>query len=51
MIIFGVILLIIGFLLKVAIVWAIGIVVLAAGSSLPCLGLLAEVSDGRWHYW
>lgn len=51
MIILGVILLIVGFLLKIAIVWAIGIVVLAAGLILVLLGAAGRTIGGRRHYW
>ena len=50
MIILGVILLIVGFLLKLAIVWTIGIVVLAAGLILVLLGTLGREVGGRRHY-
>lgn len=50
MIILGVILLIVGFLLKLAIVWTIGIVVLAAGLILVLLGALGREVGGRRHY-
>ena len=51
MIILGVILLIVGFLLKLAIVWTIGIVVLAVGLVLALLGAVGRGIGGRRHYW
>lgn len=51
MIILGVILLIVGFLLKLAIVWTIGIVVLAVGLVLALLGFVGRGIGGRRHYW
>jgi hypothetical protein len=51
MIILGIILLIIGFLAKIAIVWTIGIVVLAVGLLLLLLGAIGRGVGGRRHYW
>jgi Family of unknown function (DUF6131) len=51
MIILGIILLIIGFLLKVAIVWTIGILLLVVGLILALLGSLGRAVGGRRHYW
>jgi hypothetical protein len=51
MIIVGLILLIIGFLVKIAIVWAVGIVVLATGLVLVLLGAAGRGAGGRRHYW
>jgi Family of unknown function (DUF6131) len=51
MIILGVILLIVGFLVKLAIVWTIGIVVLAIGLILALLGAIGREVGGRRHYW
>jgi Family of unknown function (DUF6131) len=50
-IILGIILLIAGFLLKLAIVWTIGIVVLAVGLVLALLGAVGRGIAGRRHYW
>jgi hypothetical protein len=50
MIILGVILLIIGFILKIAIVWAIGLIVLLIGAILALLGLAGRAVGGRRHY-
>jgi Family of unknown function (DUF6131) len=51
MIILGIVLLIIGFLVKIAVVWAIGIVVLAIGLILALLGSAGRAVGGRRHYW
>ena len=51
MIILGLILLIIGFVAKVAILWTIGIVVLAIGLILVLLGAIGRGIGGRRHYW
>ena len=51
MIILGIILLIVGFLLKLAILWTIGIVVLAVGLVLALLGAIGRGVGGRRHYW
>ena len=51
LIILGVILLIIGFVAKIAILWTIGIVVLAVGLILILLGSVGHAVGGRRHYW
>lgn len=51
MIILGIVLLIIGFLVKIAIVWTIGIVVLLAGLIAALLGAIGRGIGGRRHYW
>jgi uncharacterized protein DUF6131 len=51
MIILGIILLILGFLLKIAIVWTIGILLLVVGLILLLLGSLGRAVGGRRHYW
>jgi hypothetical protein len=50
MIIFGVIILIIGFITGIAIVWTIGTIVLAVGLILWLLGALGHAVGGRRHY-
>ena len=50
MIILGIILLIIGFLAKIAIVWTIGIVVLVLGLIAVVLGMAGHAIGGRRHY-
>jgi Family of unknown function (DUF6131) len=49
-IILGIILLIIGFIAKIAIVWTIGIIVLVAGAILALLGTMGHAVGGRRHY-
>ncbi|MGI8696790.1 MAG: DUF6131 family protein [Mycobacteriales bacterium] len=51
MIILGIILLIIGFLAKIAIIWIIGIIVLVVGAALVILGATGRAIGGRKHYW
>ena len=50
MIILGVILLIIGFLAKIAIVWTLGIIALVIGAILMLLGMAGHAVAGRRHY-
>lgn len=47
----GIILLILGFILKIAIMWSIGIVVLVAGLILALLGATGRAVGGRQHCW
>jgi Family of unknown function (DUF6131) len=49
-IILGIILLIIGFIAKIAIVWTIGIIALVAGVILALLGTMGHAVGGRRHY-
>jgi hypothetical protein len=51
MIILGLIILIVGFLLKIAILWTIGIIILVVGLILLLLGALGHAVGGRRHYW
>ena len=51
MIILGLILLIIGFIAKIAILWTIGIIVLVVGLILALLGTIGRGVGGRRHYW
>lgn len=51
MIILGLILLLIGFLAKIAIVWTIGIAVLVVGLIFLLLGAVGRGVGGRRHYW
>lgn len=50
LIILGIILLIIGFIAKIAIVWTIGIIVLLIGIVLAVLGMVGHAVGGRRHY-
>ena len=51
MIILGLILLIIGFLAKIAILWTIGIIVLVIGLILLLLGMAGRTVGGRRHWY
>ena len=51
MITLGVILLIVGFLIKIPILWSIGIVVLIIGVVLFALGAMGRAVGGRKHYY
>jgi hypothetical protein len=50
MIILGIILFIAGFLLKISILWTIGIVLLVIGVVLALLGSMGRAVGGRRHY-
>jgi len=50
LIILGVVLLIIGFIAKIAIVWTIGIIVVVVGAILALLGMAGHAIGGRRHY-
>jgi len=49
-IVLGIILLIIGFVAKIAIIWTIGIVVVVVGAALALLGMAGHAVGGRRHY-
>jgi hypothetical protein len=51
MIVLGIILLIAGFLLKIAIIWTLGIIALIVGLILMVLGAVGHAVGGRRHYW
>jgi Family of unknown function (DUF6131) len=51
MIILGIILLVIGFIAKVAILWSIGIVLVVVGLILMVLGSMGRAVGGRRHYY
>jgi hypothetical protein len=51
MIILGIILLIAGFLLKISILWTIGIVLIVVGVALALLGSTGRAIGGRRHYY
>jgi hypothetical protein len=51
MIILGIILLVLGFVLKIAVLWSIGILVLVVGLILVLLGAIGHAVGGRRHYW
>jgi hypothetical protein len=50
MIILGVILLIIGFVAKIAILWTIGIIAVVIGVILALFGMAGHAVGGRRHY-
>jgi Family of unknown function (DUF6131) len=50
LIILGIILLVIGFVAKIAIVWTLGIIVLVVGAILALLGTVGHAVGGRRHY-
>jgi Family of unknown function (DUF6131) len=47
----GIVLLILGFLLKIAILWTLGIIVLVVGLILMLLGGMGRAVGGRRHYY
>ena len=50
MILLGIVLLVVGFVAKIAIVWTIGIVVLLVGVVLAVLGATGRAVGGRRHF-
>jgi Family of unknown function (DUF6131) len=51
MITLGIILLIIGFIAKIAVLWSIGIILLVIGVVLFLLGSMGRAVGGRRHYY
>lgn len=51
MIILGLVLLVLGFLLKISILWTIGIILLIIGAVLYIAGSMGRSVGGRKHYW
>jgi hypothetical protein len=51
MITLGILLLIVGFIAKIAILWTIGIVLLVLGLVLVVLGFMGRAVGGRRHYY
>ncbi len=51
MIILGVILLVVGFLLKISILWVIGIILAVVGAVLLLLGTMGREVAGRRHFY
>jgi hypothetical protein len=51
MVILGLILLILGFVAKIAIVWTIGVILLVVGLILALFGAIGRGIGGRRHYW
>ena len=50
-IILGIVLLLLGFLLKISILWTIGIILLVVGAVLFLLGATGRAVGGRKHYY
>jgi hypothetical protein len=50
MIILGIVLLVAGFLLKISILWTIGLILLVVGAILAILGGTGRAIGGRRHY-
>jgi Family of unknown function (DUF6131) len=50
MIILGIVLLLAGFLLKISILWTLGIILLVVGAILAILGSTGRAIGGRRHY-
>jgi hypothetical protein len=50
MILLGVVLLLIGFIAKIAILWVVGIVLLIVGLVMVALGAMGRAVGGRRHY-
>lgn len=50
MILLGIVLLVIGFIAKIAILWTIGIIVLVIGVILAILGAVGREVGGRKHW-
>jgi len=51
MIILGIVLLIAGFLLKIHILWVIGVILLVIGVVLMLMGRMGHAVGGRRHYY
>ncbi len=51
MIVLGIVLLIVGFLTKIAIVWGLGILLVVVGAILELLGATGRAVGGRRHYY
>ena len=50
MILLGVVLLLIGFIAKIAILWVVGVVLVIVGLALAALGAMGRAIGGRRHY-
>lgn len=51
MIVLGIVLLVIGFIAKVAILWTIGIILVVVGAILALLGMAGREIGGRRHWY
>jgi hypothetical protein len=50
MILLGVVLLLIGFIAKIAILWVVGVILVLVGLALVALGATGRAVGGRRHY-
>jgi len=50
-IILGLVILVVGFLLKISVLWTIGLVLMVVGAVLWILGATGRAVGGRSHYW
>jgi hypothetical protein len=50
-IILGLVLLLLGFLLKIQLLWIIGLILIVVGAVLFLLGSMGRAVGGRRHYW
>ena len=51
MIVLGIVLLVLGFLFKIAVLWTIGIIVLVIGAVLAVAGATGRAIGGRRHWY
>ena len=51
MVILGILLLLIGFIAKVAIIWTLGIILVVVGAVLVLMGSMGRAVGGRRHYY
>lgn len=51
MIVLGIVLLVLGFLFKIAVLWTIGIIVLVVGAVLAIAGATGRAIGGRRHWY
>ena len=51
MIILGIVLLVAGFLLKISILWTIGLILIVVGLVLMVMGRMGRAVGGRRHYY
>nr|WP_239028822.1 DUF6131 family protein [Pseudonocardia acidicola] len=51
MIILGLVLLVLGFLLKISLLWTLGIILLVVGAVLAIAGGVGRAIGPRRHYW
>jgi len=51
MIILGLLVLVVGFVLKISVLWTIGLILMVVGAVLWILGATGRAVGGRSHYW